>query len=115
MARWTIAQMRAACDAEAAATDFADCDVDTLIAQLGRRNVLAISGGRVLVRRSGVSLPVSSGYTVTVDLAGNDTYTVRRTFTRAGQTWIKGERAGVYCEQVGEVAYDASCYKNVEF
>lgn len=92
-----------------------ECDASTLLAQLGRRNVLAISGGRVGVRRTGITLPVSSGYSVTVDLAGNDTYTVRRIFTRAGRTWIKGERADVYCEQVGEVAYKASCYKNVEF
>lgn len=111
----TLAQLRAASQAEQASAGFADCDADQLIEQIGRRNVLAISGGRVLVRRSGVSLPVSSGYTVTVDLAGNDTYTVRRTFSRAGRTWVKGERTNVYFEQVGEMAYRASCYRNVDF
>lgn len=92
-----------------------ECDAATLLAQIGTGNVLSISGGRVTVRPTGVTLPVSSGYKVTVDLAGNDTYTVRRTFTRGPKTWVKGERAGVYCEEVGETAYQASCFRNVEF
>jgi hypothetical protein len=92
-----------------------ECDARTLIEQIGPRTVLAISGGRVLVRDTGITLPVSSGYKVTVDLAANDTYTVRRIFTRAGRVWVKGERSGVYCDQVGEAAYEASCYKNVAF
>jgi hypothetical protein len=111
----TTAQMRAALSADRASADFADCDASELLAQIGRMNVLAISGGRVIVRRSGVSLPVSSGYNVTVDLAGNDTYTVRRVLQRGGKTWVKGEVTGVYCEQVGEMAYQASCFRNVEF
>jgi len=78
-------------------------------------NVLAISGGRVLRRESGVTLPVASGYRVTVDLAWNDTYTVRRVFERAGKTWIKGERREVYCDEVGKVAYVASCFRSDEF
>ena len=52
---------------------------------------------------------------VTVDLAGNDSYTVRRVFTRAGRTWVKGERTDIYCDQVGEQAYQASCFRNVDF
>lgn len=113
MTRWTIAQLR-----DAAADDdpgMADCDADELVAQIGHRNVLAISGGRVLARRSGVTLPVSAGYSVTVDLAGNDTYTVRRVFVRAGKRWVKGELTGIHCDQVGEMAYQASCFRNVEF
>jgi hypothetical protein len=94
---------------------FRECDPRILAEQIGMRNILAISGGRIEVRDTGITLPVSNGYRVTVDLAGNDTYTVRRMFTRAGRTWIKGERADVYCEQVGEVAYQASCFRNVEF
>jgi hypothetical protein len=93
---------------------FVECDARTLAAQIGPRTILAISGGRIYVRETGVTLPVSNGYRVTVDLAGNDTYTVRRVFTRAGKTWIKGERSDVYCEQVGEVAYQASCFRNVK-
>jgi hypothetical protein len=94
---------------------FRECDARVLAAQIGPRTILAISGGRVHVRDTGVTLPVSNGYRVTVDLAGNDTYTVRRVFTRAGKTWVKGERVDVYAEQVSEVAYQASCFRNVEF
>jgi hypothetical protein len=92
-----------------------ECDTQTLLAKIGRLNVLAISGGRVGVRETGITLPVAAGYSVTVDLAGNDTYTVRRVFTRAGRTWVKGERTDIYCDQVGEQAYQASCFRNVEF
>src|SRR5712691_486792 len=92
-----------------------ECDAATLLAQIGSGNVLAISGGRVKIRETGITLPVSSGYSVTVDLAGNDTYTVRRVFTRSGVARVKGERADVYCEEVGEAAYRASCFRNVEF
>ena len=94
---------------------FRECDPRVLAAQIGTGNILAISGGRIQVRDTGITLPVSSGYRVTVDLAGNDTYTVRRVFTRAGRTWVKGERTDVCCEQVGEVAYQASCFRNVQF
>jgi hypothetical protein len=92
-----------------------ECDAQALLAQIGRGNILAISGGRVGVRKTGVTLPVAAGYSVTVDLAANDTYTVRRVFTRAGRTWVKGERTDVYCDQVGETSYQASCFRNVKF
>lgn len=91
------------------------CDAATLVAQIGRMNVLAISGGRVRTRETGVTLPVAHGYTVTVDLAANDTYTVRRIFTRGAKAWVKGERTNVYCDEVGEIAYRASCYLDGEF
>ncbi len=91
------------------------CDARTLMDQIGRRNILAISGGRVGVRETGITLPVAAGYSVTIDLAADDTYTVRRVFTRAGRTWVKGEQTDVYCDQVGETAYRASCFRNVEF
>lgn len=90
-------------------------DAQTLVQQIGRGNVLAISGGRVKVRESGITLPVHQGYRVEIDLAGNDTYTVRRVFARGTKTWIKGERTNVYCDEVGETAYEASCYVNVDF
>ena len=94
---------------------FRECNTYELCAQIGRMNILAISGGRVLRRSTGVTLPVHYGYSVTVDLAANDTYTVRRVFRRGNRSWIKGEVEGVYCEQVGEVAYRASCFQNVAF
>lgn len=94
---------------------FVPCDTQTLIQQIGIRNILAISGGRVGKRETGITLPVSNGYSVTVDLAGNDTYTVRRVFTRAGKVSIKGELENVYCDQVGEVAYQAHAFRSYDF
>lgn len=94
---------------------FRECNASELVRHIGGRNVFAISGGRIGIRTTGVTLPVSAGYSVTVDLAGNDTYTVRRIFKRGQKIWIKGEVTDVYCEEVGEVAYRASCYVNVDF
>jgi hypothetical protein len=75
-------------------------------------NILAISGGRIGARATGITLPVAAGYSVTVDLDWNDTYVVRRVFKRGAKVWIKGEQRGVYCDEVGEVAYRASCFRN---
>lgn len=96
-------------------SNFRPCDARELVSQIGGGNVCAISGGRVIARETGITLPVRYGYSVTVDLAADDTYVVRRIFTRAGKVTIQGEMAGVYCEEVGEVAYQASCYVNVSF
>jgi hypothetical protein len=91
---------------------FRPCDANTLLMQVGRMNILAISGGRVLRRETGITLPVDCGYSVTIDLDASDTYVVRRVFKRGAKTWIKGEQTYVYCEDVGEVAYRASCFRN---
>jgi hypothetical protein len=86
------------------------CDTTETVAQIGRMNILAISGGRVLRRESGITLPVGNGYSVTVDLNWDDTYIVRRVFKRGTKVWIKGEVTDVYAYEVGEWAYRASCY-----
>ena len=91
---------------------FRECDTRELIAQIGRMNVMAISGLRVIGRETGVTLPVGAGYSVTVDLDWNDTYVVRRVFKRGAKVWVKGEQRDVYCDEVGEVAYRASCFRN---
>jgi hypothetical protein len=91
---------------------FIPCDSNELLAQIGRANILSISGGRVEPRRTGVTLPVDCGYSVTVDLAAGDTYVVRRIFRRGARQWIRGERTGVYCDEVGEAAYYASCFRS---
>ena len=99
---------------------------DVLLDQIGRRNVLGISGGRVGVWKPNgetveVDLPVSSGYSVRIRLGWDDLWTVERVLTRRAKgqtsktTTVKGRVTGVYCDQVGEVAYYASCYKNVPF
>jgi len=97
-------------------------DENELLNQIGRRNLMAISGDRVRVIRNSeldtveIWLPVSSGYGVSVSLGWDDTYTVAREFVRAGKVSDKGTIEGVYCDEVGEVAYQASCFRsNYEF
>jgi hypothetical protein len=95
-------------------TIFIPCDAAELVRQIGRRNLLAISGGRVMRRETGVTLPVDCGYSVTVDLAAGDTYVVRRIFRRGRREWTRGERTNVYCDEVGEAAYYASCFRSYD-
>jgi hypothetical protein len=95
-----------------ATAEFRECDTDVMLAQIGFMNVAAISGGRVTRRDTGVTLPVGSGYSVTVDYDWGDTYVVRRVFKRGAKVWIKGEQRDVYMDEVGEVAYRASCFRN---
>lgn len=89
----------------------------TTISQIGRMNVLAISGGRVkAIDEHTIELPVRAGYHVRVAyIPGSDTYTVSRIFRRAGKEWVKGQVDHVYCDELGEVSYQASCYVNVDF
>lgn len=91
---------------------FVKCDTNEIVRQIGRMNIFAISGGRITHRETGITLPVGSGYSVTVDLDASDTYVVRRVFTRAGKASVKGERSNVYADEVGETAYRASCFRN---
>ena len=91
---------------------FRECNTEELLSQLGMNNLFAISGGRVTKRSTGVTLPISNGYSLTIDRAWNDTYTVRRLFTRSGKVSIKGELTGVYCDDLGDVAYYGSCFRS---
>jgi hypothetical protein len=77
-------------------------------------NILAISGGRWLAIDDGIEMPVGSGYTVRVQLTPVDDYIVSRVFRRAGKEWIKGQREGVYCDEVSEAAYFASCFRSYD-
>jgi hypothetical protein len=90
-------------------------DAKTLVNQIGMMNVLAISGGRVIDRGTGITLPVGHGYGVEIDLNFMDFYDVKRVYTRGGKRVIKGEAVDVDCFEIGEVAYKASCYVNVSF
>jgi hypothetical protein len=83
-----------------------------VLSQIARMTLLSISGGRVAGIDGGIKLPVSNGYTVEVLLAWNDTYTVRRVLKRGAKEWVKGERTGVYAEDVSEAAYFASCFRS---
>lgn len=80
--------------------------------QIGKMNILAISGGRVIALQDGVELPVGSGYRVRVRLTPSDVYTVERVFVRSGTHFSKGIEDNVYCDEVGETAYRASCFRN---
>ena len=92
-----------------------------LVAQIGKMNLFAISGGRVQVITNEenecveVFLPVAKGYRVAITLGFMDTWTVRREFVRGSKVFVKGVQEDVYFDQVGEVAYKASCYVNVSF
>lgn len=92
-----------------------DCDHAQTLAQIGRGNVLAISGGRVFTTPDSIILPVSNGYHVAVTLDYDDTYSVRRVFTRGGTVTVKGTKSGVYYDEVGEAAYRASCFRSDDF
>lgn len=77
-------------------------------------NIFAISGGRVRPIDDGIELPVGSGYSVRIQLTAADDYTVSRVFRRGAKEWIKGVREGVYCDEVSEAAYYASCYRSYD-
>jgi hypothetical protein len=89
-----------------------------MVGQISRMNLLAISGGRVLGCHAGISLPISNGYSVTVQLNHDDTYVVRRVRTTRVKgvpvVRLYGERANVYCEDLSEVAYYASCFRSYD-
>lgn len=95
--------------------------LDTMSRQIGSMNILAISGGRrEAVSETILRLPVSSGYKVEVELdEGSDTYTVRRVTIRKSKgvpvRKVLGEVSYVFADQVGEMAYQASCYKSNPF
>ena len=88
--------------------------------QIGGMTVAAISGGRMVwaptnERYPDLLLPVSSGYKVRISLRADDTYTVTREMHRAGKVFVKGLQTDVYCDEVGEVCYQASSYKSYPF
>lgn len=94
---------------------------DELIRQIGQMNILAISGGRVYVSKNqqgetvGIDLPCGAGYRVSIELGWNDEWVVTRQFVRKGTVFNKGTVEGVYCENIGEVAYRAACFRSYDF
>ena len=84
--------------------------------QIGNWNIAAISGGRIGTDEHGaLILPVGQGYRVRVTLAADDTYTVERVSHRAGVSTVRGVMTGVYCDALGEIAYQASSYRSYRF
>lgn len=91
-------------------------DAQETLAQVGRMNLLAISGGRWSRDVFGdILLPVSSGYRVRICLEADDTYTVTREMKRGARLFVKGVQSNVYCDELGEVCYRASSYKSYPF
>lgn len=101
-----------------------DCDPHEVIAQIGRMNMYAISGGVWASLRDssdqdriiGVWLHCGTSRAVEVILDWNDTYIVRRVrrITRgAGRNSgvVEFEQKEVYCDELAEVAYRASCWR----
>lgn len=102
--------------------DFRPCDTGETVAQIGRMTTLAVSGGRVVNLRNdggetvGVLLPCGESRAVEVVLDWMDTYTVRRVrlVTKGasrGSVVVEASTEGVYCDQLSEVVYRASCWK----
>ena len=99
-----------------------EMDPQVTLRQIGPWNVAAISGGRwhkdeyVLGERFfDIILPISSGYRVRIALAADDTYTVTREMKRGAKMFVKGVQTNVYCDELGEVCYQASSYKSNNF
>ena len=94
---------------------------DELISQIGHMNILAISGGRVIVVKNNdgetieVELKCGAGYRVSIALGWDNTYTVTRQYVRKGTVFNKGTIEGVYCDNIGEVAYKAACFRSYDF
>jgi hypothetical protein len=87
----------------------------TVLNQIGKMTVWAISGGRWMLDGETLVLPSGKGYSVEIDLTPADDYTVRRVYKRGVKKWVKGEKVGIYCDQISDTAYAASCYVNVDF
>jgi len=95
-------------------------DPKELFRQIRPVTFLAICGGRWNYTKNEegeiveVGLPCGKGYSVAITLAWNDTYIVRRDFGVKNPR-TKGVLTDVYCDQVSEVAYQASLFANSKF
>ena len=88
----------------------------TLLDQIGRITVLAVSGGRKSLIDGTLVLPVGAGYTVEVEyVEGRDTYTVRRVFKRGIKRWVKGELTYVYMDEISERVWEAHAFRSYDF
>ena len=88
-----------------------------MMRQIGAATLLAVSGGRFQLPEPGrLRLPVACGYKVDVTYdAGADLYEVARIWVRGEQTVVKDTLDGIYADQLSEVVWAASCFRNVPF
>lgn len=89
----------------------------TMIEQIGRMNILAISGGKKTIEYDGqdveIVLPCGYGYQVRICYeTGRDLYRVSRCYQKGLNFWIKGEKVGVYDTELGEEAYRAGMFRD---
>lgn len=98
------------------------CDIMQTNSQVGRMNIFAISGGRVIPLTNskgdtvGVAYPIDASRRVEVVLDWDDTYVVSRIrYVLRGENAdtevVEEYRDGIYADYVGEVAYTLSCWK----
>lgn len=98
------------------------CDIEELKSQIGLRTIYAISGGRYAIHRDKLGKPIgllfktATNRFIVIVYHWNDTYSVHR-YRRVvkganrGQFVVEFEQYDVYCDQISEVAYEASCFK----
>ena len=99
------------------------CEPRIIAQQIGTMTILAVSGGKVFPIYSndsndavGLRLPIDGTRRVDVVLDWMDTYSVRRIRTitsgaKRGSEIVEFEQSDVFCDEVGEVVYTASCWK----
>jgi hypothetical protein len=85
-----------------------------IVAQIGRMNMLCISGGQWFPIADGIEMKAGGGYVVRVQLTPADDYTVTRIFRRNGVDTEHGQKRGVYFDTVGNEAYRASCFRSYD-
>ncbi len=89
-------------------------DMRTALSQIGRGNLMAISGTRAKKRNNEMVLPVNRNQQVIVGYdGGSDTYFVRaeQIITSGkdkGKTRVLGQWDNVYADELGETSYQAS-------
>lgn len=83
-----------------------------IVNQIRRMDLFAISGGVVHPLDDGIRLPVGNGYKVDIHLTAGDDYTVERVFVRNGKVTSHGAETGIYCDELSDTAYRASCFRN---
>ena len=115
----TTAEMKLAVSRQG--QDFRPCDLHELMAQIGKMNIFAVSGGRTVAIQNaegeqvGLLMPCGKNRAVEVVLDWMDTYTVRRVRmvtagADKGTIKVEAETEGVYCTEIGEAVYQASCW-----
>jgi hypothetical protein len=99
-----------------------DCDPQEVIAQMGRMNFFAVCGGKwAKINASdgvtiGLLMPCGESRAVEVVLNFLDLYEVRRVRLvnrgeAKGTLVVEHEVLDVYCENLGDAVYSASCWK----